>query len=126
MIQFLKNLFGFGAPTTEVHNETSHPDPQMRNLNGEAFRQDYEANPNAVMLDVRTGIEVAGGTLPNAEHVDYMSSGFRNKVATLDKSKTYYVYCKAGGRSDMACSTMHKMGFDVRNLKGGKGNWPTE
>jgi rhodanese-related sulfurtransferase len=123
MIDWIKSLFGLGTPQVEVVNDTSHPNPKSENLSGAEFRKAYEADPNAVMLDVRTGMEVGGGTLPDAEHIDYLSSSFRQKAAALDKSKTYYIYCKSGGRSDMACSTMHKMGFDVRNLRGGKGNW---
>jgi rhodanese-related sulfurtransferase len=42
----------------------------------------------------------------------------------LDKSKNYYVYCKAGSRSAQACQIMNEMGFDhTFNLEGGFMNW---
>jgi rhodanese-related sulfurtransferase len=42
----------------------------------------------------------------------------------LDKSKNYYVYCKAGGRSAQACSIMSQMGFaNTYNLEGGMMHW---
>lgn len=125
MLQFFKRLFGFeDAPTAD--DGPKHPDPKLISMKAAEFKAALEADPNAVLLDVRTGAEVSGGMLEGAEHIDYMQLGFKKKVAGLDKSKTYYVYCKLGGRSDLACYTMNKMGFDVRNLKGGKEGWPEE
>ena len=67
---------------------------------------------NAVILDVRTQDEVDEGKIPNALHIDiYKGQGFIYEVDALDKSKNYYVYCKAGGRSAQACAVMNQLGF---------------
>jgi rhodanese-related sulfurtransferase len=128
MLQFIKNLFGISSsdPSLEtVQNDTSHPEPVYEQLPGNLFKQAYQQDKSAAtLLDVRTTLEVRSGALPNAMHIDIMSSSFTKQVAVLDKSKTYYVYCKSGARSGQACKTMHKMGFDVRNLMGGIGAWP--
>jgi len=80
---------------------------------------------NAVILDVRTQDEVDEGKIPNALHIDiYKGQGFIYEVDALDKSKNYYVYCKAGGRSAQACAVMNQLGFkNTYNLIGGFSQW---
>ena len=128
MIQFIKNIFGgnSGDATTLPQNDTSHPHPKFDNLTGHLFKKELDANPNAVLLDVRSAMETRMGILPNAENIDYTSSSFNQKVAALDKSKTYFVYCRSGNRSGQACQIMYKMGFDVRILMGGIGAFPSK
>lgn len=41
----------------------------------------------------------------------------------LDKSHTYYVYCRSGKRSHNACIKMKKQGFKVFDMEGGILNW---
>ncbi len=79
----------------------------------------------AVILDVRTEDECSDGIIPNAVIIDiHKGQGFIYRLEELDKSKNYYVYCKAGSRSEMACSIMQQMGFTTTfNLEGGFLNW---
>jgi rhodanese-related sulfurtransferase len=66
--------------------------------------------------------------IPYAINIDiYKGQGFIYQVEELDKSKNYYVYCKAGGRSAQACSIMNQMGFEhTYNLEGGFMQWQGE
>ena len=84
-----------------------------------------EADSNAVILDVRTDEEWNDGIIPDAIHIDiYKGQGFIYELDQLDKSKNYYVYCKAGGRSGQACNIMQQMGFEnTYNLVGGIMQW---
>lgn len=41
----------------------------------------------------------------------------------LDKSHTYYVYCRSGKRSHNACIKMQKQGLKVFDMEGGILNW---
>lgn len=95
------------------------------NLDQKDWLSQLEADPNAVILDVRTQSEWEEGIIPNAIHIDiYKGQGFIYEVDALDKSKNYYVYCKAGGRSAQACSIMNQMGFEnTYNLLGGITEW---
>ncbi|MCC7245044.1 MAG: rhodanese-like domain-containing protein [Saprospiraceae bacterium] len=123
--QFFSNLFsGSSEAVVDVENSTSHPSPKFDNLPGNLFKKELDSNPDSVLLDVRTAMEVSAGKLPGAMVIDFMASDFRQKVAALDKSKTYFVYCRSGNRSGSACQIMHKLGFDVRNLMGGIGAFP--
>ena len=83
---------------------------------------------NAVILDVRTEEECNEGIIPNAINIDiYKGQGFIYQLEELDKTKNYYVYCKAGGRSAQACCVMNQLGFqNAYNLLGGFMNWKGE
>ncbi|GEP50790.1 rhodanese [Flavobacterium noncentrifugens] len=95
------------------------------NLQQEDWVSQLEADTNAVILDVRTEDEWNDGIIPNAINIDiYKGQGFIYAVEELDKSKNYYVYCKAGGRSEQACNIMNQLGFEnTYNLLGGMMQW---
>jgi rhodanese-related sulfurtransferase len=93
------------------------------NINGQAFA-DRMQEKNTVVLDVRSPQEVAQGKIKGAQVINIMGSDFSHKIKTLDKTKTYLVYCRSGNRSARACSLMAKEGFtDLYNLTGGYGAW---
>ena len=100
------------------------------NLTQEDWASKLQEDDNAVILDVRTEDECLDGMIPGAINIDiYKGQGFIYKVDELDRSKNYYVYCKAGGRSAQACSIMNQMGFETTyNLMGGFSEWegPTD
>lgn len=100
----------------------------MADLSQHDWASQLENDPNAMVLDVRTQEEVDEGKIPNALHIDiYKGQGFIDALETLDKSKTYYVYCKAGGRSAQACGVMRQLGFQsTHNLLGGFSQWKGE
>lgn len=123
MLNLFKNLFG-KEEVIDVENNTSHPNPDFKQLPGDLFKKEYQATKDAVLLDVRTAMEYQSGSLPKAANIDFMSLSFKKNVAGLDKSKTYFLFCRSGNRSAQACNTMRSMGFDVRNLMGGVGAWP--
>ena len=93
------------------------------NLNVAEFKAKMD-DPNVVILDVRTPRETAAGMIEGAIEIDVKASGFEEKVAQLDKNKTYLVYCRSGRRSAAACNIMAKQGFeDLHNLQGGYLKW---
>ncbi|RZT00181.1 rhodanese-like domain-containing protein [Aquimarina brevivitae] len=83
---------------------------------------------NAVILDVRTEEEVEDGYIPGMINIDIRKGqDFLDEIEKLDKSKTYFVYCRSGARSGQACALMQQMGFDqTYNLEGGFMNWEGE
>ncbi|MCZ8196626.1 MAG: rhodanese-like domain-containing protein [Flavobacterium sp.] len=98
------------------------------NLSQKEWAEQLKNDANAVILDVRTEEEWNEGFIPNAVFNDiYKGQGFIYRLEELDKTKNYYVYCKAGGRSGQACSIMNQMGFEnTYNLEGGFMNWEGE
>lgn len=76
------------------------------------------------VIDVRTAREVSQGKIKKAQNIDVMDTSFAQKLAKLDKSKPYLVYCRSGQRSAKACRMMAKEGFEeLYNLKGGYMSW---
>ena len=98
------------------------------NLSQTDWTQKLAQDENAILLDVRTSEEWSEGIIPNAVKIDiYKGQGFIYEVDALDKSKNYYIYCKAGGRSAQACSIMNQLGFEnTYNLLGGFMEWNGE
>ena len=81
-------------------------------------------NINFVILDVRTPNEFKSGHLENAVNIDYNSSTFQDSIASLEKDKTYLVYCRTGNRSSKAIESMKKIDFtNVYNMVGGIVDW---
>lgn len=123
LLQAFKRLLGNSDETTAVTDGGNDERPRYDNMPGRLFKKEFEETPNAVLLDVRTPAEFKSGAIEGALNIDFFSSAFASSVGSLDKSKTYFIYCRSGNRSAQACKMMYKMGYDVRNLMGGIGAW---
>ncbi len=83
-----------------------------------------KTQPGVVVLDVRTPGEYQSGHLANALNVDFRSPDFAQKLARLDKSKTYLVHCAVGGRSSRTIPKLDSLGIKrVVHLDGGLDAW---
>lgn len=98
------------------------------NLTQEDWVSQFEADKNAILLDVRTQEEYDEGIIPHAINIDiHKGQGFVYELEKLDKNKNYYVYCRSGARSAKACEIMNELGFDnTYNLLGGILGWDGE
>ena len=98
------------------------------NLTQEDWISQFEADENAVILDVRTQDEFEDGFIATAINIDiHKGQGFIAEIESLDKTKNYYVYCRSGARSAKACEIMNELGFDnAFNLIGGILDWEGE
>ncbi len=98
---------------------------KIMDLTQEEWVSLYEAEDNAVILDVRTENECNEGIIANSINIDiHEGQGFIQKLQELDKSKSYYVYCRSGARSAKACEVMQSLGFEkAYNLEGGILAW---
>ena len=91
---------------------------------GVAEFEKLRADRNNVVLDVRIQKEFEAGHVPGAIHIDVNSVDFQEKVARLDRTKTYLVHCAAGGRSVKACGRLSDLAFPkLYNLEGGFNAW---
>ena len=100
----------------------------MADLTQEDWIKKLEEDNNSIVLDVRTQEEIDLGIIPNSIHIDiYKGQGFIDEIEQLDKTKTYYVYCRSGNRSGQACAIMSQLGFNTAyNLLGGFNEWDGE
>lgn len=112
MLGKLLKIFG-GSGNATYHNIRS----------GE-LQEILKKDKKAQLLDVRSPGEFQSGHIPKSRNVNVMTPNFKSQIQSLDKSKTYYVYCRSGMRSAKACKIMAKEGFEnVHNLKGGVMGW---
>jgi rhodanese-related sulfurtransferase len=98
------------------------------NLTQEDWVSQFEADENAVILDVRTEDEFNEGFIANAINIDiHRGQDFVTEIEALDKNKNYFVYCRSGMRSAKACEIMNQLGFEnAYNLIGGITEWDGE
>lgn len=90
----------------------------------QAFIKQAKADTTSIILDVRTPGEYKEEHLAGALQLDFLNSeAFDAGIKLLDKSHTYYVYCRSGKRSHNACIKMKKQGLKVFDMEGGILNW---
>lgn len=90
----------------------------------QSFIKQAKADTTSIILDVRTPGEYKEEHLAGAQQLDFLNSkAFDAGIKLLDKSHTYYVYCRSGKRSHNACIKMKKQGLKVFDMEGGILNW---
>lgn len=90
----------------------------------QAFIKQAKADTTSIILDVRTPEEYKEEHLAGARQLDFLNTSvFDAGIKLLDKSHTYYVYCRSGKRSHNACIKMKKQGLKVFDMEGGILNW---
>jgi rhodanese-related sulfurtransferase len=97
---------------------------KVNHLDADAFEKKISETADSVILDVRTEEEHSNTKIPNSILINIYESTFQQEILQLDKSKTYFVYCRSGSRSNYACEFMMKNGFEkVYNLEDGIVSW---
>lgn len=96
----------------------------VRTIEPQVFLSKSQSKKNAVVLDVRRPEEYAAGHLQGARNLDWLNpAAFEKGLQGLDKSRTYFVYCRSGKRSNAAAKRMKREGFKVYDLSGGYLKW---
>lgn len=102
---------------------TEQQAPAIQNI-GQTEALPMLNDTNVITIDVRTPGEVLEGYIDGADLFIDVNGDFKSQIATLDKSKTYLVYCRSGGRSTTAAKMMEAEGFNsIYNLDGGISSW---
>ena len=100
----------------------SQQQPQVQLVEKEKFEQLMKQEVQ--LIDVRTSGEFQGGTIGDAQNIDFNAPDFKAQVSKLDKDKPVLVFCAAGGRSAGASKVLDSLGFKrIYDLKGGYRGW---
>lgn len=112
---FLSILF---FTSCESKQESNQNEESFKNLTVEEVIILLDANPDIIVIDVRTPDEIAQtGAIENSINIDFKASDFKEKISALDKDKEYILFCKSGNRSGQASKVMAEMGFsNINNL----------
>ena len=105
----------------------SNMQDDVRTIEPRVFLSKSQARKKAVLLDVRRPEEYAVGHLQGAINIDWLNpTDFEKGLQQLDKSRTYFVYCRSGKRSNAAAKRMKRKGFKVYDMSGGYLKWTEE
>ena len=82
-------------------------------------------HPEAILIDVREEAEYAFAHIPGALSIPL--GQLEERMAYLNKDDKYFVVCRTGNRSDMACRKLVASGFEcVTNVIPGMSEWNGE
>jgi rhodanese-related sulfurtransferase len=96
----------------------------MERLDVAHFQKKLAETTNPQLIDVRTPEEVANGTIQGSVNMDFHSANFEERINTLDKSRTIFVFCQSGGRSLKTAKKMQALGFkEIYELEPGYSGW---
>lgn len=76
--------------------------------------EQYQNTPGAVLIDVRSTKEYAGGHIPESVNIPL------NQIDSIHypKSTPIFVYCQSGIRGGSACKWLNQHGFHAINIGG--------
>jgi rhodanese-related sulfurtransferase len=96
----------------------------FKNVDAETFKKLVDEK-KYVLIDLRTDEEIKKkGMIEGAKQIDYFNKTAETQIRTLDKGKTYLIYCAGGGRSEECSGLMKNLGFkSVINLEKGFDDW---
>jgi len=81
-------------------------------------------NDDVIVLDVRESSEYSAGHIRGSIHIPIGSLSKRLNELDKFKNKKVLAYCRSGNRSNTACRTLSKQGFEnVNNMSGGVISW---
>jgi rhodanese-related sulfurtransferase len=83
-----------------------------------------QSDESLVLLDVRSEEEFAAGSIAGALNMSVSSLNIMSKISKLNPAKKYIVFCRSGGRSQMAAMLMNTKSLDVTNCVFGYMSWP--
>jgi rhodanese-related sulfurtransferase len=89
-----------------------------------ALIQENQSNPDFIILDIRTPGEFDRGHVQGARNIDFNAQSFAKEFRSLDRKKTYLIYCRSGNRSRQLMRAVEKMNFkQVFHMRSGLVDW---
>lgn len=80
------------------------------------------AEPDNIIIDVRSDSEWAAGHLESAQHLELGLVAKNIETLVEDKDQRIYLYCRSGNRSGQAKAILEAMGYSNVVNAGGVGN----
>ena len=105
----------------------SAPAPKAEGvLSPEEAKARMDANPDLILLDVRTQEEYDEGHISGALLIPYTEISRKAETMLKDKEQLILVYCRSGRRSAIAATALTDMGYNNVKDFGGIIDWPYE
>lgn len=118
-------------PIKDIFKQVEEEKKDIENLSVEDLKQEMEANPDLLLLDIREIQELVDlGTIPGAIHCARGMMEFWASPASpyfrdyFQEDRRTILYCAGGGRSVFATKALLDMGFNnVAHLEAGFTGW---
>lgn len=109
------------AEAVDTKAEKEHP---YTTTNEEIYSK-ISAGVKLNIIDVREPAEYAFGRIPGAILIPM--GQLEEQLSSLNPNMEYYVVCRTGSRSDMACQILNEKGFSqIKNVVPGMSEWTHE
>jgi phage shock protein E len=110
--------------TTEIITSTTTNGPiKISALEGKAL---LDANPNIILVDVRTIEEYLEVRIPGAISAPLADLVLVAEYLLPDKNAIYIIYCRTGNKSAEAVRMLFELGYTTLYDMGGIYFWPYE
>jgi len=95
----------------------------FKNIDNKEF-EELMNKENTILLDIRSIEEYEYEHIGGAKLIEYDDIDFEELIDSLDRDKTYLLYCRSGRRSFNTMILMEEYNFsEVYNLKDGILSW---
>ncbi len=82
------------------------------------------ADPNSVIIDIRSANDYRLGCIPSATNVDISSSRMKALMDSLPRDKHYHIYCQNGSKAASYALYLINSGFrNIHYLENGFDEW---
>jgi thioredoxin 1 len=99
---------------------------KFKSVSTKEFQTLYLQDNNALLIDVREYGDYRKSRIKNAINIPF-TKGLDAAADTINKEKSLFIYCYAGGRSKKAASFFYDKGFrKLYSMKGGMIGWKAE
>ncbi|HEX6981746.1 MAG TPA: MBL fold metallo-hydrolase [Balneolaceae bacterium] len=118
----LDDIAGYITPDElEAYHQKEDGLESIETINFEKTAELLKNDENRV-LDVRRITEYNEGHIAGAENIAH--TRLADRADELDKSKTWLVHCKSGGRASVAAALLDSEGYKVKYIKDKIEKWP--
>lgn len=127
VVLILTMVLSFMAARCQQSSEDAlkNTEPVVSLIDVPTLKQVIDNKVDIQLIDVRTPREFKGGTIANAQNIDFRSSQFKDLFKQKVKTEQpVYIFCHSGGRSAAAAKVLQKLGYKkIYDLKGGYSSW---
>ncbi len=124
LILILSLVLAVGCSKQVENKNTSSENPQK--ISAEDAKSMISEFPESIIVDVRTKDEYLEKHIPGAILLPLDSIEKEAETILVDKSGTYFVYCRSGSRSSSAAKILVNLGYENIYDLGGIIDWPYE